>query len=161
MIAILHNIRSNHNVGSIFRTADAVNCQKLYLGGITPAPIDRFGLPNKALVKVALGAEKTVPWKQAKSTLTVLEKLKQGGYTIIALEQDKRAVSLFNIEAVNKFITAKKDKIALVLGEEVGGLPPEILEQADVILEIPMYGKKESLNVAVAFGIAAYQLKYN
>jgi len=158
MIVILHNIRSNHNVGSIFRTADAAGCAKLYLCGITPAPIDRFGLPNKALAKVALGAEKTVVWEQVKSTLAALEKLKQEGYTIIALEQDKRATSLFNIEAVHKFIAAKKDKVALVLGAEVGGLPPEILAQADVILEIPMRGKKESLNVAVAFGITAYAL---
>lgn len=154
MMAILHNIRSNHNVGSIFRTADAVGCQKLYLCGITPAPIDRFGLPNKALAKVALGAEKTVLWEQAKSTLAVLEKLKQGGYTIIAIEQDKKAISLFS-QSLKRLA---KRKIALILGAEVDGLPPKILAKADVIVEIPMRGKKESLNVAVAFGIAVYQL---
>ncbi|MFA6551510.1 MAG: TrmH family RNA methyltransferase, partial [Patescibacteria group bacterium] len=73
LITILHNVRSIHNVGSIFRTADAVGCSKIYLAGITPTPIDRFGLPNKALIKVALGAEKTVQWEQISSTLAVME----------------------------------------------------------------------------------------
>ena len=161
MIAILHNIRSNHNVGSIFRTADAAGCAKLYLCGITPAPIDRFGLPNKALAKVALGAEKTVVWEQVKSTLAALEKLNQEGYTIIALEQDKKAVLLFPVKARFRNLAFRKSKIVLILGAEVDGLPPEILAQADVIVAIPMRGKKESLNVAVAFGIAAYRLTYN
>lgn len=153
MIAILHNIRSNHNVGSIFRTADAVGCEKLYLCGITPAPIDRFGLSNKALIKVALGAEKTVQWERAESILAVMEKLKQEGYTIIAVELDKKAVDLFS-KNLKKF---KFKKFALILGAEVEGLSREILDAADLIVAIPMRGKKESLNVAVAFGVAAYQ----
>jgi len=158
MTAILHNIRSNYNVGSIFRTADAVGCNKLYLCGITPAPIDRFGLPNKALNKVALGAEKTIAWEKKESTVDTVEKLKKRGYTIIALEQDKRAVSLFNIKATHKCVARGKNKIALILGAEVDGLPSEILDTADLIVAIPMRGKKESLNVAVAFGVAAYCL---
>ena len=157
LITILHNVRSIHNVGSIFRTADAVGCSKIYLAGITPTPIDRFGLPNKALIKVALGAEKMVQWEQVSSTLAVMEKLRQAGYTVIALELSEKAVSLF-AKSLKKL---KLKKAALILGAEVDGLPPEILDKADLIIKIPMRGQKESLNVSVAFGIAAYVLTSN
>jgi tRNA G18 (ribose-2'-O)-methylase SpoU len=156
LITILHNIRSIHNVGSIFRTADAVGCAKIYLGGITPAPLDRFGLPNIALAKVALGAEKTLEWEKIESTLAVMEKLKQEGYTIIALELDQKAIDLFSKDLKN----LKIKKAALIMGAEVEGLPQEILDRSDLIVKIPMRGQKESLNVAVAFGVAAYQLKF-
>jgi tRNA G18 (ribose-2'-O)-methylase SpoU len=159
MIVILDNIRSIHNVGSIFRTADALGVEKILLCGITPAPIDRFGLPNKALVKVALGAEQSVPWSKAGSTLEAMAELKQKKYTIIALEQDKRAISVFDLKDRSRDLAFRRNKVALILGSEVEGIAQEILDKADFILEIPMRGKKESLNVSVAFGIAGYFLR--
>jgi len=152
MIAILHNIRSNHNVGSILRTADGVGIEKVYLCGITPSPIDRFGRQNKAIAKVSLNAEDYIEWEYAKSTTKLLDKLKNDGYTIIAIEQHKLSKPLFSLKL------AKNSKIALIVGNEVKGLSKAILERSDKIIEIPMHGKKESLNVSVAFGIAAYQL---
>ena len=156
MIAILDNIRSIHNVGSIFRTADAVGVDKLYLCGITPAPVDRFGLMNAPLVKVALGAEKTVAWRQAETAIAVIAQLRRQGKTIVALEQHKNARSLFDSD----IIRLDWKKTVLVVGAEVEGIAPEVLTQADYTLKIPMHGKKESLNVSVAFGIAAYVLRY-
>ena len=151
MIAILHNIRSSHNVGSIFRTADAAGFEKLYLTGITPAPIDRFGIPDRKLVKVSLGAEKYVPWEKAKSVAPLIKKLKKAKYMIFAIEQSKASIpySKFHI---------RHSKFVLIVGNEITGLAPSVLQQADKILEIPMQGKKESLNVTVAFGIVAMHL---
>ncbi len=157
MIVILDNIRSIHNVGSIFRTADAVGAKKIYLGGITPAPIDRFGLENKALTKVALGAEKSVKWEKTDNISKVIDFLKKKEYGIVIIEQNKKAISIFD----NKLSKFKKDKIAIIMGAEVDGVSKEILNKADYIIEIPMQGKKESLNVSVAFGIAVYQLINN
>jgi len=151
MIAILHNIRSSHNVGSILRSADALGASGLYLCGITPSPIDRFGRENKQLTKVSLGAEKYVDWEHCSSTRELLDKLKQQGYTIVAIEQDKKSISLSDFKRKSK-------KLALVFGNEVEGLSQDILDKSDIILEIPMLGKKESLNVAVAFGITTYYL---
>ncbi len=151
LAVVLHNIRSLHNVGSIFRTADAVGAEKIYLCGITPGPMDRFGREEKAFTKVSLGAEKSVPFEKARRTSDAIKKLKKEGYTILALEQSRRSAPY------HKF-RSKKTKLALILGAEVRGLPAGVLKQADKILEIPMFGKKESLNVAVAFGIAAYRL---
>ncbi|PIP66984.1 MAG: RNA methyltransferase [Parcubacteria group bacterium CG_4_9_14_0_2_um_filter_41_8] len=152
MIAILHNIRSNHNVGSIFRTADALGIEKLYLCGITPSPVDRFGRKNSALHKVSLGAEEYIPWEHATSITELLDKLKHEGYAILALEQHKDSTALESVKL------KKSKKYALVVGNEVEGLPQDILKRADEIVEIPMLGKKESLNVSVAFGVAVYQL---
>jgi len=151
MIAVLDNIRSVHNVGSIFRTADAVGVEKIILAGITPAPIDRFGMVNKQLAKVALGAEKSVAWEQVSAALDALKLLQQQGYYVIALEQDERAHSLFELQ-----IQRGVAKFALVVGAEVDGIAPEVLDAVDEIVDIPMRGAKESLNVSVAFGIAAY-----
>ncbi|MEK7189228.1 MAG: RNA methyltransferase [Patescibacteria group bacterium] len=154
MIAVLDNIRSNHNVGSIFRTADAFGIKTIYLCGITPQPVDRFGRPNKELLKVALKAERYVPWEYAPKTYVLLDKLKYEGYTVYALEQSKKSRP---ISAV-RLPKARQAKAALVVGNEVKGLSGALLKRADHIIEIPMVGKKESLNVAVAFGIAAYAL---
>ncbi len=155
MIIILDNIRSIHNVGSIFRTADAVKAEKIYLCGITPAPIDRFGLENKALSKVALGAEKSVKWEKNSSTVTVIDSLKKRGYIVMIIEQDKKSISLFDLpkQRLSK-------NIAIIMGNEINGLSKTILKKADQIVEIPMLGKKESLNVSVAFGIVVYFIKY-
>jgi 23S rRNA (guanosine2251-2'-O)-methyltransferase len=156
MVVLLHNIRSLHNVGSIFRTADGAGVEKLYLCGITPGPLNRFGEVVNDVKKTALGAEATVAWDgSARSPLAVsklLEKLKKDGYKIVALEQDKRAT------LYTRFRPNKKEKIALILGAEVEGLPKTILNKCDTIIEIPMAGKKESLNVSVAFGIAVFHL---
>jgi len=152
MVAILHNIRSTHNVGSIFRTADAAGVKKLYLSGITPIPLDRFGKVRPDIAKVALGAEVSVPWEQILSTVRMIKKLKKDGYVVVSLEQSKISV-LFN-----KIKIKKNKKIALVVGNEVRGLSKDILKLSDIIMEIPMKGDKESLNVSVAFGIAVYAL---
>ena len=164
MILVLHNIRSVYNVGSIFRTADAAGVEKIYLCGYTPTPLDRFGTPRKDLAKVALGAEKTIPWVQAKTLAGAIKQLKKDRYTVAAVEQDKNSTPLF------KFKPPKK--LALVLGNEVRGLSKASLKLCDVVLEIPMRGSivrqahhprktrrgKESLNVSVAAGIAMFGL---
>jgi tRNA G18 (ribose-2'-O)-methylase SpoU len=157
MVAILHNIRSTHNVGSIFRTADAAGIKKIYLCGITPAPVDRFGRANQKIIKVALGAEKFLSWEKAGQTTKLLDKIKKDGYKILAVEQSSRSVPYQKIKL------SKKDlgKTALLVGNEIKGLSPEVLRRADKIMEIPMRGKKESLNVAVAFGIVAFNLITN
>ena len=149
IIVILDNIRSTYNVGAIFRSADAAGVNRIYLCGITPTP------PNPKISKVALGAENYITWVKAKTTWHLLEKLKQDGYFIIALEQGGKAKNIFK----NKF-NKKYNKVALLLGPEVKGLSNKILKRVNGLLEIPMFGKKESLNVAVAFGIAIYQI-YN
>ncbi|MDP2704000.1 MAG: TrmH family RNA methyltransferase [bacterium] len=157
MIAILHNIRSVHNVGAIFRTADACGIGKLYLCGITPTPLDRFGRHRRDFAKTALGAEKTVLWEKVQSTTRLLDRLKKEGFRIFAVEQDEKTVSLFDIH-VWESNSQTLEKAGVVVGDEVRGLGPALLKRADVILEIPMFGKKESLNVSVAFGVVAYRL---
>ena len=152
MIVILHNIRSLHNVGSIFRTADAVGIKKIYLCGITPAPVDKFGRLRQQLTKVSLGAENFVEWEKVKAVSKLIDKLKKQKYKIFAIEQSKKSVPYYNLQLKN----LKTKKLCLVLGNEIKGLPLSILKKADKILEIPMHGKKESLNVAVAFGIIAF-----
>jgi len=153
MILILHNIRSLYNVGSIFRTADASGIEKIYLCGITPKPVDVFGRPREQLTKVSLGAEKYVEWEHYKSTTRLIDKLRRDGYKIFAIEQSKKSIPYYKLRTTNY-----KQKIVLALGNEVKGLPPSILKKANKILEIPMRGKKESLNVSVAFGIVAFHL---
>ncbi|OGC84441.1 hypothetical protein A3F55_00520 [Candidatus Adlerbacteria bacterium RIFCSPHIGHO2_12_FULL_53_18] len=150
VILVLHNIRSVYNVGSIFRTADAAGVEKVYLCGYTPAPLDRFGAPRKDLAKVALGAEKTIPWVQVKTLASAIKQLKKENYLVAAVEQDKNSTPLFSYKPPKK--------LALVLGNEVRGLSKSSLKLCDVVLEIPMRGHKESLNVSVAAGIAMFAL---
>lgn len=152
LVIILDNIRSTHNVGSIFRTADGFGVSKIFLCGVTPDPIDRFGRHRSDIAKVALGAEKSIAWEHASSTIEAIEKVKQEGFTIVALEQSERSVPLNMYKNQN-------DKIALVVGEETQGIQENILEQCDVVVEIPMHGEKESFNVSVATGIALYALR--
>ncbi|MCL4405525.1 RNA methyltransferase [Patescibacteria group bacterium] len=153
MVVVLHNIRSLHNVGSIFRTADAAGVEKIYLGGITPTPEDKFGRLRPQLIKVSLGAEKSVPWEKVSDTSKLLNKLQKEKYKIVAVEQDKNSIPYFKFKA-------GRSRMALVLGNEISGLPQSILKMADRIVEIPMQGNKESLNVAVAFGIVAFRVAY-
>ncbi len=153
MVVILDNVRSLHNVGSIFRTADAAGVGRIYLCGVTPSPTDRFGGARKQLAKVSLGAEKYLEWEKCASATRLMARLKKEGFTIFALEQSKKSISYDKVSPRTSFA-----KIALVVGNEVRGLPAVTLKKADKILEIPMHGKKESLNVGVAFGIVAFDL---
>jgi len=154
LIAILHDIRSMHNVGSIFRTADAAGVEKLYLCGITPELVDVFGRPRPQIIKVSLGAEKSVAWEHCDSTSKLITKLKKEGYKIFAIEQSKNSIPYYTLNP--KRYTLKR--VALLVGNEISGISPAILKKCDKILEIPMKGKKESLNVAVAFGIVVFTL---
>jgi 23S rRNA (guanosine2251-2'-O)-methyltransferase len=147
---ILDNIRSVHNVGSIFRTADAAGVSHVYLIGITPTPLDRFGRVRKDIAKVALGAETTVPWSHLETIEPLIEKLKSEGVHIIALEQSENAIDYK--------LYGAKSPVALIVGNEVGGISQDVLNRVDGIIEIPMRGEKESLNVAVATGIALFSL---
>ena len=156
MVVILHNIRSLHNVGSIFRTADAVGVEKIYLCGITPAPIDVYGKFMPQFKKVSLGAEKYVKWERMGRTIPLIKRLKNHRFKIFAVEQSKEAIPYYKMNVKD----LDEPKTALVLGSEARGLPQSILKLADRILEIPMVGKKESLNVSVAFGVAAYSMFY-
>ena len=154
IVAVLHDVRSVHNVGSIFRTADAAAVSGIYLCGITPTPLDRFKNVRGDFKKVSLGAEGSVPWNYEKTAIAVLKQLRVDGYHIVAVEQSKKSVPYY-AASMKKF-----SKIALVFGNEVKGLPPSILAMADNIAEIPMNGAKESLNVAVAFGVMVFGLRY-
>ena len=161
LVVVLVDVRSIHNVGSIFRTADAVGAEKIYCCGITPGPLDRFKNVRGDFAKVALGAEKSVDWEMAKDAAVVIERLKKDGWHIFAVEQSAESIPYYEALKDARGGTLQDQKIALVLGAEVEGISPEILQRSDKILEIPMRGKKESLNVSVAFGIVAYTMKEN
>ncbi len=156
IILLLHNIRSTHNVGSIFRTAEGFGVARIILSGYTPYPkvANDARLPHIAdkvtsqIHKTALGAELLVPFEHH-DTLD-MGTLAVAGYQIVALEQARRSINLRDY--------APPAKIALLLGEEVHGITPELLAEVDDIVEIPMHGQKESFNVSVAAGIALYQL---
>jgi tRNA G18 (ribose-2'-O)-methylase SpoU len=151
IVLILHNIRSTHNVGSLFRTADAAGVSKIMLTGYTPTPLDRFGRQRKDIAKVSLGAESSIPWEQMADVHAAIHTLREKGYVVAAVEQDERAVS---------YTTYSSDQpTALILGNEVDGMPHEVLAECDVVLEIPQYGTKESLNVSVAGGIVLFGLR--
>ncbi len=147
---LLHNIRSVHNVGSLFRTADAAGVTKIYLSGYTPRPIDRFGRPVQELSKVALGGELSIAWEYIEDPQVFLQQEKKKGIFIIGLEQDPRSLDYKSVEP--------KYPLLFIVGNEVEGISKEILDLCDVIAEIPMKGSKESLNVAVSFGIALYRI---
>jgi len=163
MIAILSNIRSAQNVGSIFRTADAAGIEKLYLCGITPAPLDEFDRWRNDIAKTSLGAEKSVAWEKvsstinARPTLRLMEKLQKHGYKILVIEQNKNSIPYYQM----KVPKSELPHVAVMVGNEVKGLAKTILTHADKILAIPMYGQKESLNVAVAFGIVVFSLVHS
>ena len=155
MIVILDNIRSVANVGSVFRTADALDVERIYLTGITPAPVDVFGKIRPEMTKVSLGSESHVPWEKKISALKVIAALASNGYRVLAVEQSARSVPYYRVR-----IGKNSAKVAIVLGSETKGLSSRMLACADGILEIPMRGIKESLNVSVAFGIVAFHLIY-
>jgi tRNA G18 (ribose-2'-O)-methylase SpoU len=148
-ILFLDNIRSAHNVGSLFRTADTLGITKIFLCGVTPDPIDRFGRARRDIAKTSLGAEQTISWEHTNMPIETLLKLKQT-HTLIALEQDSRSIDY-------KSATFEKPSVFIV-GNEVDGVSKEILAIADTIIEIPLVGKKESLNVAVAAAVALFRI---
>lgn len=153
---ILYNIRSTYNVGAILRTCDCLGIERAIFTGYTPF-LDK-GLPHeqeklkKQIHKTALGAEETVAWRREDDVLVAIEQLRVDGYRISALEQGEKSK---NLAEEQEFA----DKIALILGEEVHGIPKEILAECDELLEIPMCGQKESFNVSVATGIALWELR--
>ena len=145
---VLDNLRSMYNVGSIFRTADAFGVHTVHLCGTTPAPVDRFGRKVGGIAKVALGGEESVSWEYWKGTKECVEELQKHGWQVVAVEQTERSVPLGEFEA--------KEKTAYIFGAEVEGVTEELLEICDEIVEIPMRGAKESLNVSVTAGIVLH-----
>lgn len=149
LLVILDNIRSVHNVGSVFRTSDAAGIEKIYLCGTTPTPIDRFGRARNDMAKVALGAEKTVPWEYAENTLDIVKKLKTEGIKVFGVEQYEGSVDYASVKY--------SEQCAFVFGNEVGGVSLDVLAECDEVIEIPMKGEKESLNVSVAVGVVLFR----
>lgn len=146
---LLHDIRSVYNVGAIFRTADAIGVTKIYLSGYTPTPVDRFNQPRQDFAKCALGSEKTVAWEYIKSPTALITRLKKEGTQIISIEQSKTSVDYKKVKP--------REKTLVILGNEVSGVSKSILKKSDIIAEIPMRGKKESLNISVSAGIVLFR----
>lgn len=149
MRAILHNIRSVYNVASIFRTADGLGVEKLYLTGYTPTPTDRFGRKRQKFTKVSLGAEDTVAWEREEDVEELISELKRNSISVITCEPTAAA------QDINSFSTDQD--VCLVFGNEVDGVSSAIIDQSDAVVKIPMSGKKSSFNVAVAFGIIMHK----
>lgn len=149
LVVVLDNIRSMHNVGSVFRTADAFLLQGIYLCGYTPQP------PHRDIHKTALGATETVDWKYFNTTVQALESLKDEGYTLIAVEQAENSIPL------HVFSKSEYDKLAVVFGNEVSGVDNEALKICDACIEIPQFGMKHSLNISVAAGIVLWEMVRN
>ena len=154
IILLAHNVRSLWNVGSFFRTCDAFHIQKIYLTGYTGHP------PRKEITKTAIGAEEFVPWEHHEDPIPVVNTLKKDGWRIVALEQTNDAIPLeeFPLPFKGEGQGEGFQKILLIVGHELTGVPDSLLELSDTIVEIPMFGRKESLNVAVAAGIALYHI---
>jgi 23S rRNA (guanosine2251-2'-O)-methyltransferase len=154
MIVILNNIRSSENVGSIFRTADAAGVSKILLVGYTPAPTDKFGRKNTRLSKASLGAEQFVSWEKIYTLSTAVKSVKKEGYKVIGVEQSPNSIDYRKIKSSR--LRTPISYLALVFGNEVDGLSKKDLSLCDLVAEIPMKGRKESLNVAVAAGIVLF-----
>ena len=146
LVLVLDNIRSAHNVGSAFRTGDAFRADRVYLCGICATP------PSAEIHKVALGAENSVPWEHVDDTLALVKRLQAEGWTVVCAEQTEHAVSLqaFRREAGRRY--------AVVFGNEVDGVRQDVVDAADLCVEIPQYGTKHSLNVSVSVGIVLWQM---
>ncbi len=146
LVIVLDNIRSLNNIGSVFRTADAFLLEKIYLCGITATP------PHKDIHKTALGATESMAWEYWEDTDALVENLKSQGFQTLAVEQAENAVML------NDFKVDPSRKIALVFGNEVKGVSQEVVSACDGVLEIPQYGTKHSLNIAVSVGITVWDI---
>jgi 23S rRNA (guanosine2251-2'-O)-methyltransferase len=152
VVVVLPDIRSSYNIGSIFRTSDATGVSKIYICGYSPCPTDKFNRPQKEIAKTALGAEKRIPWEYKKDVQRVIKNLKEEGFVVVAVEQDERSITY------KKFFKESGGKIAIVFGNEVEGLLKKIIASCDAVVDIPMLGEKESLNVSVSAGIILYEL---
>jgi len=150
MIAILHNIRSIYNVASIFRSADGLGVEKLYLSGHTPTPVDRFGRKRQKFAKVALGAEETVAWEKIDDVHQKITSLQARDLAVLACEPTRSATDYRDI--------SPDGETCLVFGNEPAGLPEDLLITCDDVIQIPMQGEKSSLNVSVAFGVITARL---
>ena len=149
LIVVTDNVRSMHNIGSIFRTADVFRVAEIVLGGISGVP------PHPEITKTALGAEETVNWRHVEDTIKEVERLKKEGWRICVLEQVHNSIPL------PAFRPADGERLVLVVGNEVKGVDQSLVDLADYVLEIPQFGTKHSLNVSVSAGIAIYQLALN
>jgi tRNA G18 (ribose-2'-O)-methylase SpoU len=146
LVVVLDDVRSLHNVGSVFRTSDAFCIERIYLCGITATP------PHPEMHKTALGAEFTVDWKYMKSTVDAVEELKQEGYMIYSVEQVEGSIMLNDL-TLNEY-----GKYAVVMGNEVKGVKQEVIDRSHGCIEIPQYGTKHSLNVSVTAGIVIWEI---
>jgi len=144
LVVVLDNVRSRHNIGSVFRTGDAFRAEEILLCGITATP------PNVEIHKTALGAEDAVRWRYFEDTLEAVKALKTSGYTVVAIEQAENSISL------ESFTVEKDRKYAVILGHEVHGVQQSVIDASDGCIEIPQYGTKHSLNVSVAAGIVIW-----
>ena len=147
VVLVLDNIRSAHNVGSAFRTADAFGIDKIYLCGICACP------PSAEIHKSALGAEQSVPWEHCDDTIAALRSLREQGYTLVSVEQSEDSVSL------DAFVREPERKYAVVFGNEVDGVQQDAVDLSDIVLEIPQWGTKHSLNVSVAVGVVLWHFR--
>lgn len=145
LVVILDNVRSLHNVGSVFRTSDAYCVEKVILCGITATP------PNAEIHKSALGAEFSVDWEYYKETAEAVNELKQAGYTVLAIEQAHDSINM------DTFKAEKGNKYAVILGNEVKGVQQSVIDLSDDCLELPQFGTKHSLNVSVTAGIVIWE----
>lgn len=146
-VVVLDNIRSAHNVGSIFRTADAFRCSRVVLCGISAVP------PSAEIHKTALGAEMSVPWTRFEDTMDAVRSLREEGYTVVSVEQTVHSVKL------DSFVPEEGKKYALVFGNEVDGVRQDVVDASDFALEIPQYGTKHSLNVSVSAGVILWHFR--
>lgn len=146
LVVVLDNVRSLHNIGSVFRTSDAFRVECIYLCGITAVP------PHPEIHKTALGAEFTVDWKYVNNAIEAVDNLRQKGYIVYSVEQTENSIMLENIRL------EQEKRYAVVLGNEVKGVQQEVIDHSDGCIEIPQYGTKHSLNVSVAAGIIIWDL---
>ena len=146
VIVLLDNVRSLHNVGSLFRTCDAMAVEKLYLCGITAKP------PHREIQKTAIGATESVNWEYMDDAISIIHRYKKEGYTIISVEQTSNSIALGNYNW-------KNEKVLLVFGNEVDGVHQKIIDLSDFSLEIPQWGTKHSFNITVSAGIVLWDLK--
>ena len=146
IVVLLNDIRSLHNIGSVFRTCDAMAVEKLYLCGITATP------PHREIRKTAIGASESVNWEYQKNAIEVIKKYQKLGYQIISIEQTDKAISLENFNW-------NKEKTLLIFGNEVNGVDQDLINESDISIEIPQWGTKHSFNISVSAGIVLWSIK--
>lgn len=149
LVVVLDNVRSRHNVGSLFRTADSFGVGRMVLCGFTPCP------PHREIEKTALGATTSVPWVQEEDTASALERLKVQGYRVVAVEQTVQAVPFTHL------VPKRNEKIALVLGNELSGVSDDVVQHSDTCVMVPQHGSKHSLNVSVCGGLVIWWVSHH